>query len=253
MNEQTNPQFSDILSLLNNLPKMPEGSAFESQNKDTIAYLSKWLSHHSKIYDFSKGFNVNRCALYWAGYDGTDGFDGKAFVESCQDGKGAMRSLASILDTDLQIFELDPYNHGQKTSVEIALAASYGMMAIEEPTQLFCVTSFGQGVGSHAEQALETLKNTDAFDLEDFMINNCGLDHAALLGNAIAAIMKGIPMVIEGVQGSLIQLMLFKQTGQNFGNILLTDNLDLSLGKHLPGKNALLSAIMLKTCLIAMR
>ena len=84
MSEHTNPQFSDVLSLLDNLPTMPKKAPFETTGEDTLTHLSQWLGYYSRVYDFSKGFEVNRCALYWAGYDESDAFDGKKFVDSCK-------------------------------------------------------------------------------------------------------------------------------------------------------------------------
>lgn len=246
MTQHTNPQFADILNLLNALPQMPENSEFTANSSEPLTWIDQWLAHNSYIYDFSKGFDVNRCALYWAGYNMVDGFDGQAFVDACQDQRGSLRSLAAILDTDLQIFELNPSDHSQPSADELALAASYGMMAIEESTQLFCATSFGQGVQATSQNIIETLNKTDSFDLETFMTAHCGLDHAALLGNAIAAIMKGIPFIIEGAQGTLIQSLLFRATDTHFGNIIVTHDLTLP-ANALPGHAMISTAIMLKT------
>ncbi|PCI01657.1 MAG: hypothetical protein COB76_00815 [Alphaproteobacteria bacterium] len=253
MSEHTNPQFSDVLSLLDNLPTMPKKAPFETTGEDTLTHLSQWLGYYSRVYDFSKGFEVNRCALYWAGYDESDAFDGKKFVDSCKDGKSSLRSLASILDTDLQIFELAPNEFDRPNSSEIAMACSYGMMAIEDSTQLFCVASFGQGVETAAQKAFDALNAAEFFDIEDFMTAHCGLDHAAILGNAVAAIMKGVPILIEGVQGRLIKTLLFKYTGESFGNIILTKDFPMPISQNVPGKMALATAITLKTLFLAMK
>ena len=124
MTQHTNPQFVDILNLLKALPQMPENSEFTANSHEPLAWIDQWLAHHSYIYDFSKGFDVNRCALYWAGYDGVDGFDGQAFVDACQDQRGSLRSLAAILDTDLQIFELNPADHSQPNADELNFSGS---------------------------------------------------------------------------------------------------------------------------------
>lgn len=246
MSEHTNPQFKDILNLLEALPTMPENADFQPISTEPLLWLNQWLQHYAHVYDFSKGFDVNRCALYWAGYDLIDGFNGQAFVDSCQNHRGSLRSLAAILDTDLQIFELNPHHHAQPNKNDIALAASYGMMAIEESTQLFCTTSFGQGVQTATKNAIEALNKADAFDLENFMTTHCGLDHAAILGNAIAAIMKGIPLIIEGQQGILIQSIIKRATGTDFDNIIATENFALP-ENHLPGHSMIQTAIFLKT------
>jgi len=244
MSEQTNPELKDILNLIGELPVTAE---FQSQSTDILAFINDWLSHYSKIYDFTKGFNVNRCALYWAGYDATDGFDGQAFVDACQDSRGSLRELAQILDTDLQIFELDPHTHTKADSKSLAMAASYGMMGIEESTQMFTACSFGQGVNAAANNALDNLANIDDFDLHDFMVSHCGLDHAALLGCTIAACMKGIPVILEGASGQLIKALLEKTSGRNFGNIITTDDLNDASFNETPGHTMIATAIILKT------
>lgn len=246
----TKPEFIDILNLLGQLPVV---APYEPQKTDidTLPWLRGWLAHYSKIYDFTKGFDVNRCALYWAGYDHADGFDGKSFVETCKDGRGSLRQLASILDTDLQIFELDPSNHAKADSPALAMAASYGMMAIEESTQLFCAAGFGQGVDIAAKNALRELEpvNKAGFDIESFMVAHCGLDHAAMLGCAIAANMKGIPCIMEGANGLLVRRLLEKATGQNAGTVITTESiphLQQNDGSS-PGQNVMTCAVLLKT------
>lgn len=244
MTTQTNPELKDILNLVDELPITAE---FQPQSTDTLAFINEWLSHYSKIYDFSRGFNVNRCALYWAGYDETDGFDGQAFVDSCQDSRGSLRELAQILDTDLQIFELDPHSHTKADSKSLAMAASYGMMGIEESTQMFTACSFGQGVDAASKTALTHLYPADKFDLHEFMVEYCGLDHAALLGCTIAASMKGIPIILEGASGELIKALLEKTSGRDFGNIITTNDLNNPSFNQTPGHTMITTAIMLKT------
>lgn len=238
------PKFSDITDLINNLPDYPEYQALEN-NDDVMANLSHWLIHHSRILDTSKGFDVNRCAMYWAGYEVVDGFDGKAFVDACQDSRGSLNRLAQMLDTDLQIFELDPSNYNAKTPDEIAMATSYGMMAVEESTQLFCATSFGQGVEATAQKALNVINGFD--DLEKFMTKHCGLNHAAMLGGAIASVMKGIPMIMEGTSGKFTKMLLERASGKIFPNLILTSDLNMSVVQSLPGHRMISTAIMLKT------
>ena len=240
--EQTKPTFSDITDLINQLPDYP---AFKSDQIDTLSWLSEWLATYSKTLDLSKGFLVNRCALYWAGYDAKDGFDGQAFVDSCQDSQGPLRQLAQILDTDLQIFELDPHNHAKVDIDAIAMAASYGMMAIEESTQLFCAASFGQGVDSTAKTALNSINEFTT--LESFMNDHCGLDHAAMLGACIAGILKGVPIIMEGYSGGLVKSLIEKATNKSFDNIILTNALNLPVNHDLPGHKMIMTAIMLKT------
>lgn len=247
MTEQTKPQFADILNLLKTLPPVPDHTIMPEVQDTGFSTLKSWVAATSRLYDFSGGFHVNRCALYWAGYDHSDGFDGQKFVDSCQDSRGSLRSLAQILDTDLQIFELDPHNQAEIDGQSLAIAASYGMMAIEESTQLFCATSFGRGVETAAEKAVNALKATDHFDLEHFMISHCGLDHAALLGNAIAAILKGIPCLIEGNQGRLIAALITRCTGHDYPNLLLTANMPDLCDNPLPGHIMITTAIFLKT------
>ena len=238
------PQFSDITGLIQGLPDYPEYQTLEN-NDDVMANLSHWLIRHSRVLDTSKGFDVNRCAMYWAGYEVVDGFDGKAFVDACQDSRGSLNRLAQMLDTDLQIFELDPSNHNAKTSDEITMATSYGMMAVEESTQLFCAASFGQGVEATAQKALNAINGFD--DLETFMTTHCGLDHAAMLGGAIASVMKGIPMIMEGTSGKFTKMLLERASGKIFPNLILTSDLNMSVVQSLPGHRMISTAIMLKT------
>jgi hypothetical protein len=237
MTDNAKPKFQDILNLMNDLPDYPD---FKTDQVEPLSYLQSWLSHHSHTLDVSKGFLVNRCALYWAGYDQTDGFDGKAFVETCQDSNGSLNQLASLWDTDLQIFELSPHNNDRPSIDEIAMATSYGMMGVEESTQLFSACSFGQGVEGASQNALD--KITEFENLENFMANHCGLDHAAMMGAAIACIMKGIPIIIEGASGKLIKALIEKHTNKQFSNIIHMD-----LGYDLPGHSMIASAIYLKT------
>ncbi len=206
--------------------------------------------HHSRTMDLSRGFLVNRCALYWTGYNATDGFDGQAFVDSCQDGNGSLRQLAQILDTDLQIFELDPHNAARPTVDDITMAASYGMMGVEENTQLFAACSFGKGVESASIDALNALSSFD--NLENFMTTHCGLDHAALLGAAIACVMKGIPMIVEGASGQLVKTLLERATDKKFSTIILTDEINLPLPNTNPGEKMVTTAITLKSLYTAM-
>jgi hypothetical protein len=244
MSEQTNPELKDILNLVSELPVTAE---FESQSNSTFEFLNDWLIHYSKIYDFSRGFNVNRCALYWVGYNRQDAFDGQAFVDSCQDSRGSLRGLAQMLDTDLQIFELDPTNHTKPDEQALAMAASYGMMAIEESIQMFTACSFGQGVETASTDAIKAFKQSNNFDLQDFMITHCGLDHAALLGATIAACMKGIPTILEGTSGQLVKAMFEKSCGRRFDNIIATNDLkDIALNDT-PGHTMVTAAILLKT------
>lgn len=274
---QEKPTFKDILDVIERLPA-EDGPQINVT--DPMTYLNEWLSHYSRTLDLSRGFLVNRCALYWAGYDATDAFDGQAFVDSCQDSKGSLRELAQILDTDLQIFELDPQTHAKRDADEIAMAASYGMMAVEESTQLFCMSGFGQGVEANAKNALSTLsslrpnavsggssaptkqdpltrsedldQNDDgAFDLETFLTNHCGLDIAAMIGAACASILKGIPVIAEGSAGRLVKSILQAVTGYNYASIIATDDLNFPLNHSLPGQKMIMTAIMLKTLYIA--
>jgi len=242
MTENTKPEFHDILNLIQSLPDYP---TFETKETESLCWLSDWLVHHSRTLDLSRGFLVNRCALYWTGYDAVDGFDGQAFVDSCQDSKGTLRQLAQILDTDLQIFELDPHNISRPSIEDIAMAASYGMMAIEEGTQLFCACSFGRGVEHAGQNALSHLPNLSSLD--DFMTSYCGLDHAAMMGAALACLMKGIPMIVEGNAGRLVKSMLETLTNKRFASIILADDLHLPRHTPLPGQSMVTTAIMLKT------
>lgn len=242
MNENTKPEFNDILNLITALPDYP---TFTSDKTDSMQWLNDWLSHHSRLLDLSKGFQVNRCALYWTGYDAPDGFNGQSFVDACQDTNGSLNQLAQILDTDLQIFELDPHNTTKPSLDDITMAASYGMMSVEENTQLFCACSFGKGVENTSETAIDAL--TDFTDLESFMETYCGLDHAAMLGAAIASVMKGIPMVLDGVSGVLVKSLLEKAAGKQFSNLLTTHNLNMPTHSDIPGNKMIVTAIMMKT------
>lgn len=253
MTNDTNPELHDILKLLKDIPEHPEMIKTSDQLLD---HLFLWLSHYSKIYDLSRGFNVNRCALYWSGYDAIDDFDGKAFVDSCQSTNSPLKSLVEILDSDLQIFELDPQNHAKVDARTLALAASYGMMAIDESTQLFAACSFGQGVHLTAEEALTKLNQTDGeIDLQEFMIDHCGLDHAALIGAVIAASLKGIPVILEGASARLIRAMLQKSTGKVWGNIIIADDFNDLLAQQNTnqniGQSVMQIAIFLKTLWIS--
>jgi len=245
MTDQTKPIFKDITNLMDKLPSHP---SFEDNGLtirgETLPYLKKWLEHHSRSMDLSKGFAVNRCALSWAGHDETDSFNGQDFVKSCQDSHGSLNQLASQLNTDLQIFELDPNNHARPTIDDLAMAASYGMMSIEENTQLFCAAAFGQGVDHLSQQAIDNLNKFKT--IESFMVDYCGLEHAAILGASIAAIMKGIPMIVEGAAGELVIKLIEKHIGEPYSNILYAD-----LGYDIPGHNIIATAIFLKTTYIA--
>lgn len=240
--EETKPVFNDISELVTELPDYP---VFDTDKTDPMEWLSEWIWQYSRTLDISRGFLVNRCALYWAGYDHADGIDGQAFVDSCQDNKGSLRQLAQILDTDLQIFELAPHTHSKRNADELALAASYGMMAIEEGTQLFCTCSFGQGVETASVEALNAMDEFN--DLESFMSNHCGLDHAAMLGAAIAGLLKGIPVILEGQSGRLVKSLLEKAVRKRFDTLILTDEITLPINHHLPGHAMVMTAIMLKT------
>jgi hypothetical protein len=248
MTDQTAPKFADILSLIDGLPAYP---MFETQAIEPLAWLSDWMIAHSRTLDTSRGFDVNRCALYWAGYDTTDAFDGQSFVDSCQDSKGSLNKLAQMLDTDLQIFELDPQNHAPKTADDIALATSYGMMAVEESTQLFCACAFGQGVEANAQKLLSSFGLTkgsldnqpDSLKLENFMTNHCGLDIAAMMGGAIASTMKGIPMILEGASGELAKTLLERTSGKSFPNLILAHEI---YPNTLPAHNMIANALMVK-------
>ena len=242
MTENTKPEFKDILNLIAELPDYP---AFECESKEPTKYLSAWLSAHSRVLDTSKGFQVNRCAMYWTGYDHADGFDGQAFVDSCQDSKGGLRSLAEILDTDLQIFELDPTNTTQPSLDALTMACSYGMMGVEENTQLFSTCSFGQGVETAGIEAINSLP--EFTDLESFLGAHCGLDHAAMLGASIACIMKGIPMILEGASGRLVKSVLERVADKSFPNMILCDDLNIPLNHNIPGYQILTTAITMKT------
>jgi hypothetical protein len=260
------PKFKDIADIISALP---DYAPYHHDKREPIACLSGWLDHFKGQFDMSKGFQLNRCALYWAGYDAMDGFDGQAFVESCQDGKGSLNQLASMLDTDLQIFELQPENHAPKSEDDLALAASYGMMAIEEGTQLFAACAFGQGVEGAAKDALEalsssvnftsspppsrdSLKQTPAQDggnewFESFMTQHCGLDHAAMLGAAIAGSLKGMPIILEGQSGLLVKALLEKTSGRVYDNIICTEALSLKNIHSNPAYQMLTIAILMKT------
>ncbi len=133
----------------------------------------------------------------------------------------------------------------QKTSDEIAMATSYGMMAVEESTQLFCAASFGQGVEATAQKALNAINGFD--DLEIFMTTHCGLDHAAMLGGAIASVMKGIPMIMEGTSGKFTKMLLERASGKTFPNLVLTSDLNMNVVQSLPGHRMISTAIILKT------
>lgn len=249
MRNDTNPELQDILNLLDDIPVYED---FNSNITNTLTYLHQWLKHFSRIYDVSRGFNVNRCALYWAGYDAVDGFDGQAFVETCQDSKGSLKALAEILDTDLQIFELDPNNFERPDENSLALAASYGMMAIEESTQLFSACSFGQGVETAATDALHHLNLIDGhIDLNGFIVKHCGLDHAAMIGAVIASCLKGIPVILEGASGTLVKTILQKATSRQWSGIILTDDFDDFAVRHEPGHKMIQTAIILKTLYIS--
>lgn len=241
MSKNTKPEFNDILNLI---AELPQYQPFETDKSEPMGWLQKWLTHYSKTLDLSKGFQVNRCALYWAAYPDIDGFNGQQFVDACQDNQGSLRQLSQILDTDLQIFELDPTNTTKPTIDEIAMAASYGMMGVEENTQLFCACSFGQGVESASRHALNEIKNFK--DIQTFMTDHCGLDHAAMLGAAIACCMKGIPMVLDGTSGKLIKVMLEKASAMSFDNLILSSEINLPTTNPIPGQNMILTAVMLK-------
>lgn len=241
--QETKPVFNDVITLINELQSYP---AFDSSNTEPTTRLADWLAQYSRVIDTSKGFLVNRCALYWTGYNAQDGFDGQAFVDSCQDSNGSLRQLAQILDTDLQIFELDPHSQPEaRSSNELAMAASYGMMGIEESTQLFCACSFGQGVESISEFAMKALDS--ALDLETYMTTYCGLDHAAMMGASIASILKGIPVILEGSSGALVKAILEKFTSKTFDNIILTNDMTFPINHDLPGQKMIMTAIILKT------
>ncbi len=242
MTENTKPEFKDILNLIAELPEYPQ---FKTDATEPMAWLQAWLTQYSRTLDLSRGFQVNRCALYWTGYDAVDAFDGQSFVDACQDSQGSLRQLAQILDTDLQIFELNPTNTTQPVLEEITMAASYGMMGVEENTQLFCACSFGQGVETASQKALNALSNFD--DLESFMITYCGLDHAAMVGAAVACIMKGVPMILDGTSGKLVKALLKKTAAKQFDNLILSSELNLPTTNPVPGQNMILTAVMLKS------
>lgn len=244
-NQKTTLQ--DILKIMESIPQS-EGHAMPAHANDPLAWMQQWLETESLNFDFSRGFEVNRCALYWSGYPDNDGFDGQAFVNSCQDQNGSLRQLAQILDTDLQIFELDPHNPQKPDSDSLALACSYGMMAIEEATQLFCGTVFGAGVDKASDEALAALEKTESFSLETFIENHCGLGHAALLGAAIAATLKGIPFITEGAAGSLVSRIMTRATGCVQTNIIATNDIPaLPYHTQSTGQAMVTTAILLKT------
>ena len=242
------PTLSEIISLLDQCPKHP---LLKTEETEPMTWLHDWLMHYSRVFDLSRGFLVNRCALYWAGYDAPDGIDGQSFVESCQDTNGSLHNLAQILDTDLQIFELAPNNTDKADAGSLAMAASYGMMAIEESTQLFCACSFGRGVNSVSKTALDALKNANEISLDNFLIQYCGLDHTAMIGACIAASVKGIPVILEGTSGLLVKTILTKYAPQSFDHIICTEHLSMPVTNTLPGHAMLQTAIMLKTLQVA--
>lgn len=248
MTQQTKPKFSDILNLLDNLPDYPQ---FKTSATDPMQWMVDWLNHHSRTLDLSRGFLISRCGLYWAGYDRADAFDGKAFVDACQDSNGSLNQLAAMLDADLQIFELDPTNINNPTIDELAMAASYGMMGVEENTQLFCATSFGQGVEANAQDIIANISSMKG-DLETFMTVHCGLDIAAMMGVAIACIMKGIPMILDGASGKAVKMMIEKYTNKEFGNLITTSQMNAVVPNAIAGQNMMVMAMMLKTLYAAL-
>lgn len=245
MTEQTKPKFEDIENLVNEIPIYP---SFTFEDKSTTQYLSQWLSCYSKTLDLSKGLNVNRCALYWSAYNQNDAFDGTQFVQSCQNSNGSLNRLATFLDTDLQIFELDPHNNHSSTLDDLVLATSYGMMAVEESTQLFCACHFGAGVEKISQEVWQTLKTQDKpFNLLAFYQNDLGTGHAALLGATIASLLKGIPVILEGYSGLIIKEILEQTTKNCFDVIITTQTLETNNYSSLPGHKMISTAILLKT------
>lgn len=248
MSNQERPDLQDILKLLDSLPHKDSETDISINATDTMSWLFKWLERESRVLDLSRGFEVNRCALYWTGYETNDAFDGQAFVDSCQDQNGSLRKLAQTLDTDLQIFELDPHNPQKADRDALALACSYGMMAIEESTQLFCACVFGAGVDQASQNALNALSKIESFDLDHFIENHFGLGHAAMLGAVIAATLKGIPVIIEGAAGDLVIKCLERTNAHSFSNIICTENMpDLPYHETSPGQAMVTTAVMLKT------
>lgn len=165
------------------------------------ADLLNWLKASRKS---TKPITRPRICIF-GGHHGASSVDERAQAEKqFQDilaNKTPLSDMVAEINADLKLYELDfltPTNATPPamTEAECVRAIAYGMMAIEQGTDLIGLTAIGAGSDAASHKIITAIEQgTDSFDA---LMMFGGFEHAAMIGAILATKLGGVPVVMEG-------------------------------------------------------
>ncbi len=209
----------EIFALLAELPQ--NGTA---PINGELPELQRWLFEHSLR---PNDIDWPRLALYF-GAHGTDeaSKNSQALLQNAAAENGAIYAVASQLEADLRLYELDlakPHAANPPAMTEDAglRAISYGMLAVESGLHIIALAADGDGTAKAARRLEVALATSD--DGLSTLFSHGGTEIAALFGAMLAARLAKIPVVADGDSARAALALLQKMAPQASSHVWLVD------------------------------
>ena len=211
MTDKLDPSLAEIRTLIEALPPWGDDhaaaggtdAASEGGSLGMLDGLAGWL-----------GAGQGRCpprlerpraAIFLGRW--TAGAEAAGALDALRAGRTRLSALCRVYDAELRVYEMaldEPPGggtSGELTQAQCAAAMAYGMTAVEEGLDLFCVAAAGPGVAQAAAALSRALRADAGSGGESPLIElarHGGHALAALAGAVIAARVARVPVILDG-------------------------------------------------------
>ncbi len=194
--------FAELYTMLQARPARPDTPA---RSPGFLTEEEKRLWLHLFNWRGSKAVAHPRQVFYASAYGAAQAVATQGIVAQMAGGEHAATRLGALTNSDVRVYEMDLTAVCKALNEnEAAHAISYGLLAVEEGTDLLLLGTLSAGAADAIAALHEKMKRAKAEDVFALFAASGGTDLCAALGAAMAARMASVPVIADKELAALL-------------------------------------------------
>lgn len=198
--------FAELHAMLRARPQRPgapvKSPAFLAPDENRLwTHLMTWRNNKAVAHP--------RQVFYAASYGTEQANLTRNAVAQMARGEHPATHLGALANSDVRVYEMDlDTSHAALSENEAAHAISYGLLAVEEGTDLLLLGTLSAGAANAVAALNEKMMHAKVADVFALFAASGGVDLCAALGAAMAARMANVPVIVDQDLAGLLHAAL---------------------------------------------